>query len=87
MYAINDLWSGSVIPCEMKIGHGERYGELLREIIQQEEALFATLTEEEKQIYDKINSCQLHMTELEADNAFAIGFRIGVGLMLDALER
>ena len=87
MYTINDLWSGSVIPCEMKISHGERYGELLSEIIQQEEALFATLTEEEKQLYDKINSCQLNMTEIEADNAFAIGFRIGVGLMLDALER
>ena len=87
MYTINDLWSGSVIPCEMKISHGDRYGELLREIIQQEEALFATLTEEEKQLYDKINSCQLNMTEIEADKAFAIGFRIGVGLMLDALER
>ena len=49
--------------------------------------MFAALTKEEKQLYDNINSLQLSMMAIEADNAFETGVRIGVGLMLDALER
>lgn len=86
MYTINDLWSGSIIPCEMKTDKNSRYAELLHEVVQQEDSLFATLTEEQRQLFDSIFDCQLKMMGIEAETAFAIGFRIAAGLVIDTFK-
>lgn len=87
MYTINDLWSGSIIPSEMKTTQDSQYAELLRTVIEQEDSLFETFSEEQKQLYNSICDHQLKMMGLEVETAFAIGFRIAVGLVVDTFER
>ena len=87
MYTINDLWSGSIIPCEMKTAQDSQYAELLRTVIEQEDSLFETFSEEQKKLYNSIYDHQLKMMGLEVETAFAIGFRIAVGLVLDTFKR
>ena len=87
MYTINDLWSGSIIPCEMKADENSQYAELLHEVVQQEDSLFPTLTEEQRQLFDSIFDCHLKMMGIEAETAFVIGFRIAAGLAIDTFKR
>ena len=54
MKTIEDLYLGKISPCENMIRGNDKYKALLRLYSSDSERLFSTLTEEQKERYEKI---------------------------------
>ena len=86
MYILNDLWYGNVPFSERGLHRGSPGHKALHEATEAESNLLKLLNEEQKEllkVYDDAYSKMLGICECES---FSIGFRVGVRLMLDALN-
>ena len=86
MYILNDLWYGNVPFSERGLHRGSPGHKALHEATEAESNLLKLLNEEQKEllkVYDDAYSKMLGICEYES---FSIGFRVGVRLMLDALN-
>ena len=54
MKTIEDLYLGKISPCENMIRGNDKYKDLLRLYSNNQEKLLSTLTEEQKERYEKI---------------------------------
>ena len=85
MFLLHDLWRGRITPCERRIEKGSRYGQILHNSAELERRFCATLTPEQKRVYEEINSAELEMMGIAEEEAFTQGFQIGARMILDVL--
>ena len=81
---IEELYYGNIAPSERSFRRTGEYAHILQLVTRNEEKLTETLTEAQKEIFDKFkdNTSELNgMTEI---TAFTIGFKLGLRLTAEA---
>lgn len=84
MKIIEKLYYGNVNPCENMIRGNENYKDLLRLYSSNQEKLLSTLTEEQKERYEKIHDCADELCNELEKQSFINGFRLGVQLVTES---
>lgn len=67
MTTLEDLYYGNISPVDHSLKQGSAYSEVLEYSVRHHEDLLATLTEQQKEIFEKLKDCEseLHgMNEL-----------------------
>ncbi len=83
---IKELWYGNIIPQEDGIFNKPHFKELLGYMARHREALEATMTAEQKELYEKFMDNRNEFDSLAEVEVFEYGFRLGVKLMLEATK-
>ena len=86
MTTLEDLYYGNISPHERYIKRGSRVDQLVKLICKNEESLTATLTEQQKEIFEKFKDCQSELAGLTERDAFRDGFILAVRIMVEAME-
>ena len=86
MTTLEDLYYGNITPHERYIKRGSRVDQLVKLISKNEESLTATLTEQQKETFEKFKDCQSELYGLTECAAFKDGFILAVRLMVESME-
>ena len=86
MTTLKHLYYGNISPCEHSIVRGSEVDRLVKRICKNEGSLMSTLTEEQKEIFDKFKDCQSELSDLTARRAFTDGFILAVRLMVEVMD-
>lgn len=70
----------------MYIKHGSKVDRLVKLICKNEEILISTLTEQQKETFDKFKDCQSELCDLTARQAFTDGFILATRIMIEVMN-
>ena len=87
MSLLEEFWYGNIEPMEYDTSSYKEYNKLLELICRNEEKLRATMTDEQKELFEKYTDCVLEYQTI-ADcllfqNSFKLGARMIVEIMRD----
>lgn len=85
MYVLDKLWQGKISPNEQCIVHGSEYSDIRHKATQLSKQLVSCLSEEGKRVFQEYQELREQMCYISEEDCFVNGFRIGVGLLLDAV--
>ncbi len=85
MYVLDKLWRGELSPNEPCVKHGSEYSEISHKATELSKAIVTGLSEEGKRMYQEYQELRERMCYISEEDMFVNGFRIGVGLLLDAV--
>ena len=85
MYVLDKLWQGKLSPNEQCIVHGSEYSDLRSKAVQLEKQIISSLSDDGKRILQEYQELREQMAYISEEDMFVNGFRIGVGLILDAV--
>ena len=85
MYVLDKLWQGNLSPNEQCIVHGSEYSDIRHKATQLSKQLVSSLSEEGKRVFQEYQDLREQMCYISEEDMFVNGFRIGVGLLLDAV--
>ena len=85
MYVLDKLWRGTLSPNEQCIVHGSEYSDLRHKAAQLNKQIVSMLTDEGKRMLQEYQDLREQMSYISEEDMFVNGFRIGVGLLLDAV--
>lgn len=85
MNIIEELWYGSISPCERDFKRGSTYSELLGYIVRHEEDLQKRLNDEGIEIFDKFTECTNEMYGIAEWEAFVRGFALGAKIIIEVM--
>ena len=83
---IDELWYGNVSPMDDTRNNTEEMKELMSYIARHQEELVASLTDEQKAIFEKFDDCWSEYASLAEEAIFAYAFKLGANLMLEILK-
>jgi len=69
---------------EMKMSAEER--ELAGYISKHYDALVASMSDEQKEVFEKFNDCQTEISYIQDKELFSYAFRLGARMMLEVME-
>ena len=85
MYVLDKLWRGELSPNEPCVKHGSEYSEIRHKATELSKAIVSSLSEDGKRMYQEYQELRERMAYISEEDMFVNGFRIGVGLLLDAV--
>lgn len=77
---IEELYYGNVLPYERRMPRSGEYPRIAKYMSRNEESLIETLTEEQKEIFEKFKATVAELNGIEEAITFAIGFKLGLRL-------
>ena len=83
MSVLEEFWYGNLDPAEYDASPSEEYKEFIRLISRNEEKLVATMTDEQKEIFQKFHDCWSEYASLSDEALFEYAFRLGAQLALE----
>ena len=86
MTLLEDLWYGNIDPHEAILAGSKRYKHLLSLMARNRDELNETLTEKQSETLEKYDEAVNEMHSLAEVEAFSYGFRLGVRLMIEAVD-
>ncbi len=86
MTTLEDLYYGNIHPSERYIKRGTKIDQIVKLICKNEDDLTATLTEQQKEIFEKFKDCQNELSGLTEREAFRDGFVLAVRIMVEVME-
>ena len=86
MTTLEDLYYGNISPQERYIKRGTRVDKLVKLICKNEDDLTATLTEQQKETFEKYKECQSELSGLTEREAFKDGFILAARIMVEVME-
>ena len=86
MSILEELWYGNVEPAEYDASPSKEYKELLHLISRNEEKLQATMTDEQKELFEKYTDCVRENQVITDCLIFQTGFKLGARMMLEVME-
>ena len=84
MYVLDKLWRGTLSPNEQCIVHGSEYSDLRHKAAQLSKQIVSMLSDDGKRMLQEYQDLREQMSYISEEDMFVNGFRIGVGLLLDA---
>ena len=81
---IEELYYGNVLPFERRMPKSGEYSHIMKLLTRNEEELLKTLTEAQKEIFEKFKANQAELNGIDEVTSFAIGFKIGLRLAAEA---
>ena len=85
MDILEELWYGNITPTEYsRIQNSNNYKEALRLVNQNQERLRATLTDEQKELLERLLTASEEFANLIELDCFKVGFKLGARLIIEA---
>ena len=84
MFVLDKLWRGKLSPSEQCVLHGSAYSLLRDKRLHLEKLISAELSEEGKKRFQEYQDLLERLSAISEEDSFINGFRIAVGLILDA---
>ncbi len=81
---IEELYYGNVLPFERRAPRSGEYSRIIKYLSRNEESLLETLTEAQKEIFEKFKANQAELNSIDEVTTFAIGFKLGLRLAAEA---
>ena len=85
MTLLEDLYYGNLNPNESFRRSGT-YSKALKALVAQEENLEKSLTDEQKEIFNKLQNCQSNFNAVGESDSFIKGFRLGVRIAIEMMR-
>ena len=85
MYVLDKLWRGKLSPSEQCVNADSEYSRLRQSLDQKGKQIFAGLSEDGKRLFREYQEIQERMSSISEEDVFVNAFRIGVGMILDAV--
>ena len=86
MTTLEDLYYGNIIPHERSIKRGSAYSEVLGYVVRNEDDLKATLTEQQKEIFEKLKDCESEQHGMNEIESFVSGFKLAARIIIEVLQ-
>ena len=86
MNTIQDLYYGLISPYEMSISTTPEYQKMKALADKNEDLLRETLSDEQKELLEKLTECITDISSISERDIFIAGFRLGVKLMIDVMK-
>ena len=86
MNTIQDLYYGRISPYEMSISTALEYQKLKTLADRNEDLLRETLSDEQKELLEKLTECITDISSISERDMFIAGFRLGMKLMIDVMK-
>ena len=86
MSTIQDLYYGRISPYEMSISTAPEYQKLKALADKNEDLLRETLSDEQKELLEKLIESVTDISSISERDMFIAGFRLGVKLMIDVMK-
>ena len=86
MYILEDLYYGNLFPHEKVSKLDDEMKELLGLLNKNEEKLTATLSDEQKETFEKYKDCNREISEICERNALLNGFRLGARIIIEVVN-
>ena len=86
MTTLEDLYYGNISPHERYIKRGTRIDKLIKLICKNEDELNASLTERQKETFEKFKDCTSELSCITEREAFSSGFILATRIMAEVME-
>ena len=86
MNTIQDLYYGRISPYEMSISTAPEYQKLKTLADKNENLLKETLSDEQKELLEKLTESITDISSISERDMFIAGFRLGMKLMIDVTK-
>ena len=86
MTTLEDLYYGNISPWERDIKRGSRMDKLVQLICKNEDGLMSTLTEQQKETFERFKDCQSEICDITARQAFTDGFILATRIMVEVMD-
>ena len=86
MKIIEDLYYGRISPYEMNISATPEYQKLKALADRNEDLLRESLSDEQKELLDKLIESVTDISSISERDMFIAGFRLGMKLMMDVMK-
>ena len=86
MNTIQDLYYGRISPYEMSISTAPEYQKLKTLADKNENLLKETLSDEQKELLEKLTESITDISSISERDMFIAGFRLGMKLMIDVMK-
>ncbi len=86
MTTLEALYYGNIIPHEHSIKRGSAYSEVLGYVVRHEDDLKAMLTEQQKEIFEKLKDCESELHGMNELEAFISGFKLATRIMIEVMH-
>lgn len=83
---LEDLYFGNISPHERYIQRGTRVDKLVKLICKNEEELNTSLTEKQKESFEKFKDCTNELSCITEGEAFSAGFILATRLMAEVMQ-
>ena len=82
---INDLWHGNIIPQEDSRTNSKEMKELMEYMARHHDSLLKTMTDEQKEIFEKFDDCWSEYMSLAKAAIFEYAFKLGMQIAIETL--
>ena len=86
MSLLEEFWYGNIEPMEYDTSSCKEYKKLLELICRNEEKLRATMTDEQKELFEKYTDCVREYQTITDCLIFQNSFKLGARMMLEVME-
>ena len=86
MKILEEFWYGNIEPTEYDTSSCKEYKKLLELIGRNEEKLKATMTDEQKELFEKYTDCVREYQTITDCLIFQNSFKLGARMMLEVME-
>ena len=86
MTTLENLYYGNIDPHERFIEDGTRIDELVKLIARNEDELNSTLTEKQKEVFEKIKDCTNELSSITEAKAFSTGYILATRIMVEVMS-
>ena len=86
MRILEEFWYGDIEPTEYNTSSCKEYKKLLELIRRNEEKLQATMTDEQKELFEKYSDCVREYQTMAECLLFQNSFKLGAKMMIEIME-
>ena len=86
MRFLEESWYGNIEPTEYDTSSNKEYKKLVELIFRNKERLKATMTDEQKELFEKYTDCVRENQVITDCLIFQNGFKLGAKMMLEVME-
>lgn len=86
MRILEEFWYGNIEPTEYDTSSNKEYKKLVELVFRNEERLKATMTDEQKELFEKYTDCVREYQTMAECLLFQNSFRLGARMIVEILE-
>lgn len=86
MTTLENFYYGNISPHESIVKQTGLFAKVLNKLSKNEDNLTATLSEEQKALFDKFNETNSKLCDISEKEAFIRGFKLGLRFMFEAMD-
>ena len=83
---VNELWHGNIIPQDDSRNNSPKMKELMEYMARHHDDLLKTMSDEQKEIFEKFDDCWSEYVSLAEAAIFEYAFRLGARLTIETLQ-